>query len=138
MQRIQDWARRAGGQRGNAQAWKQGDQPGDKESAMRQGQGKDPGKQYGDEKGPDPMGDPTGRFGTTKDERLTGVHGQGPSRRETILTSAKKGFAQASYRQVYTDYTKAAEEVMTQEKVPQGYKYYVKRYFQRIKPHSMD
>ena len=36
------------------------------------------------------------------------------------------------------EYKKVVEEVMNQEKVPQGYKYYVKRYFQRIKPHSMD
>jgi hypothetical protein len=136
MQRIQEWQRRAGGQRGNAQAWRQGDQPGGKEGQLRQG--KDPGTLHGDSPGGDPLGDPTDRFGKTKDEKLTGVHGQGPSRRETILTSAKKGFAHAGYRKVYADYKKAAEEVMTQEKVPQGYKYYVKRYFQRIKPHSMD
>jgi hypothetical protein len=30
------------------------------------------------------------------------------------------------------------EEVIRAEKVPSGYKYYVKRYFQKIKPHSMD
>ena len=83
-------------------------------------------------------GDPTRFNAKLKDEKLTGIHGQGPSRRETILTSAKKGFAEAAYRKVYADYKKIVEEVMTQEKVPQGYKYYVKRYFQRIKPHSMD
>jgi hypothetical protein len=73
-----------------------------------------------------------------KADQLKGAHGQGPSRRETILTSAQKGFAQAGYRKIYADYKKVVEEVMNQEKVPQGYKYYVKRYFQRIKPHSMD
>ena len=30
------------------------------------------------------------------------------------------------------------EEVMQTEKVPSGYKYYIKRYFQKIKPHAMD
>jgi hypothetical protein len=140
-QRIQEWERRAGGQRGNAQAWRPGQGQPDP-----QGQGKESqlgrqqqqSQQWGDQPGGDPMGDPTERFGKTKDERLTGVQGSGPSRRETILTSARKGFAQTGYRNVYVDYKKVAEEVMSQEKVPQGYKYYVKRYFQRIKPHSMD
>lgn len=137
MQRITEWEKRAGGQQGNSQAWRQGqNEPGNKEGQLQKGN--DPGKQWGDSPGPDPMGDPTDRFGKTKNEQLTGVHGQGPSRRETILTSAKKGFAHAAYRKVYADYKKIVEEVMTQEKVPQGYKYYVKRYFQRIKPHSMD
>ena len=83
-------------------------------------------------------GDETNLNRPTTDQKLDGQLGAGSSRRETILTSAKKGFASASYKRVYGDYKKVVEEVMTQEKVPQGYKYYVKRYFQRIKPHSMD
>jgi hypothetical protein len=101
-QRIQEWERRAQGRQGNAQAWRPGQgtpQPGEpgqgKESELGQ---KQPSQQWGDQTGPDPMGDPTDRSGKTKDERLTGVHGQGPSRRETILTSAKKGFARPATR----------------------------------------
>ena len=30
------------------------------------------------------------------------------------------------------------EEVMRNEKVPSSYKYYIKKYFTKIKPHSMD
>jgi hypothetical protein len=140
MQRIQEWQQRAGGRRGNAQAWRGQGQQGEPQGKEGQlGQGKNQQQsQWGDEHDPNLTSDPTDRYGKTRNEQLTGVHGQGPSRRETILTSAKKGFAQQGYKQVYTDYRKAAEEVMTKEKVPQGYKYYVKRYFQRIKPHNMD
>jgi len=35
---------------------------------------------------------------------------------------------------VYSDYTSVVEEVMSKEKVPPGYRFYVKRYFQLIKP----
>ncbi len=142
QQRIRELQRRAAGGKANAQAWKpgqgqQGGEPGGKEGQLGQGQ-KPGGNQWGDEHDPNLTGDPTKLDARLRDEQLTGKHGEGPSRRETILTSAKKGFASTSYRKVYADYKKIVEEVMTQEKVPQGYKYYVKRYFQRIKPHSMD
>ena len=147
-QRVQEWEQRAGGQRGNPQAWRQtGQQRGLKGQGpgqSGQGQkgdkdGQDPGERWGTEHDPHLADDPTRMANAQFDnDQLKGVQGQGASRRETILTSAQKGFAQASYRKVYTEYRKVVEEVMNQEKVPQGYKYYVKRYFQRIKPHSMD
>ena len=82
------------------------------------------------------MGDPTQKSGDTEDESLQGVRGKGPSTRETILTSAQKGFASRSYKEVYTKYTSNVEEVIKAEKVPRGYSYYVKRYFQKIKPQT--
>ena len=121
------------GQNGQGQNGKQaGNQPG--------GQGQQPGgDSYGDENGGDPMGDPTKKSGNTKDQAVQGVQGKGgESVKETILSAADKGFSSTSYKKVYADYQKIVEEVMSQEKVPQGYKYYVKRYFQRIKPHEMD
>ena len=60
------------------------------------------------------------------------------SRREIILSAAQKGYASTSYRQVYADYKKIVEDVMRTEKVPASYKYYVKKYFTKIKPHSMN
>ena len=74
--------------------------------------------------------------GNTVDESLQGVRGKGPSTRETILTAAQKGFASRSYENVFTKYKTIVEESIKAEKVPSGYKYYVKRYFQKIKPHS--
>jgi len=81
----------------------------------------------------------TGTSGNTKDESVSGAQGKkGPSRRETILSAAQKGYASTSYRQVYADYKKIVEDVMRTEKVPASYKYYVKKYFTKIKPHSMN
>jgi hypothetical protein len=140
-----DFIARARGQKGQGQAWKpgqgkgkgqgqgqgSGDQPG--------GQGQDPGgKEYGTGTDPNLTGDPTGKSGDTHDADLQGTQGKGPSRRQTILAAAEKGFATKSYKQVYTDYKRVVEEVMRTEKVPSSYKYYVKRYFTKIKPHSMD
>jgi hypothetical protein len=135
-QRMQDFKKRAGGGQGNPNAWKQQGQGG-------KGNGKDdpngkPGDGIGDSSDPNLMGDATDLAAKKKDEDVNGVHGKGPSRRETIITAAKKGFATTSYKKVYADYRKLVEEVMSTEKVPQGYKYYVKRYFQGIKPHKMD
>jgi hypothetical protein len=66
--------------------------------------------------------------------RVQGQEGEGPSRSETILGSAEKGFASRGYRRVYTDYSSVVEEVMQKEQIPPGYRYYIKRYFQLIKP----
>jgi hypothetical protein len=153
-QRNQDFLRRAQGQQGSRQAWRpgsqsgrisqgrgqgqQGQQPG-QQGQGQQGQGQQPGGQsYGDEHDPNVLGEATPRVGKTKDESVSGVHGRGPSRRETILSAAQKGFANRSYEQVYAEYKNIVEEVVRAEKVPSGYKYYVKRYFQKIKPHSME
>ena len=40
----------------------------------------------------------------------------------------------ADYQRVYKDYSAAVEEVMSQEGVPPGYRYFVKRYFKLIRP----
>ncbi len=153
-QRIKEWEQRAGGGRGNPQAWRQspgqgqqgqgpqGQQPGQPgqqgQSGLDHHGGELGGQSWGDEHDSNLTGDPTQAHGKTVDEQLTGVQGKGESRRQTVLTAAKKGFATTQYKNVYTSYQKIVEEVMNAEKVPQGYKYYVKRYFQRIKPHSMD
>ncbi|HVV83140.1 MAG TPA: hypothetical protein VHE35_08665, partial [Kofleriaceae bacterium] len=144
----QDFEKRAGGGQGSKGAWKPGQagkgqgQPG---QAGQPGQpggnqpGDDPSSGYGDQHDPNLVGDPTGKGGHDKDESVSGIHGsKGPSRRETILAAAQKGFASTAYKQVFTDYKDIVEEVMKSEKVPPSYKYYVKKYFTKIKPHSMD
>ncbi len=132
----QDFERRSRGQQGSRQAWKpgQGQGQGQAAGAGQPGQG-----EQGDGHDPNVLGDPTPRAGEVKDEQVSGVAGrEGSSVRETILSAAQKGFATQRYRQVYADYKNIVEEVMRSEKVPSGYKYYVKKYFQKIKPHSMD
>jgi hypothetical protein len=108
-----------------------GDQPGQ----MGQGQGQElPGDGIGDQHDPNLMGDKTKIDSHRKETRVEGKEGAGPSRSETILGSADKGFSSRAYKRVYGDYSSVVEEVMSKEKVPPGYRFYVKRYFQLIKP----
>lgn len=152
----QDFEKRAQGGQGQKGAWKpgqgqgqrgqksQGAAPGQQgqQGQDNGGQGTDPdhpSENYGDGHDPNLVGDPTGKSGNTKDEAVSGAHGaKGPSRRETILAAAQKGFASTAYKQVFTDYKDIVEAVMKSEKVPPSYKYYVKKYFTKIKPHAMD
>jgi len=92
------------------------------------------GDGIGDQHDPNLMGDATRLNGQRHDTRVQGKDGAGPSRSQTILGSAEKGFASTSYKRVYGDYTAVVEEVMSKEKVPPGYRFYIKRYFQLIKP----
>lgn len=138
-QRNQDFERRARGRSGTRSAWQRsGGQPGQGQPGQGQGQGQQPGDGQGDgDDSPPLLGDPTKMSGKTKDADLQGVHGKGPSTRQTILSAADKGFASQSYREVYGKYKPLVEEVMNAEKVPSSYKFYVKKYFQKIKPHAM-
>lgn len=149
----QDFKRRAAGGQGSRKVWRpgsgkeerlartrpgQGQQPGQQGQGQKpgqQGQGQKPGQQAGDQHDPNLQGDPTKRMGHDRDVAVSGVNGPGPSRRETILSAAEKGFASRSYKKVYADYRAIVEEVIKAESVPPGYKYYVKKYFQKIKPH---
>jgi hypothetical protein len=96
--------------------------------------GASPGDGIGDSHDPHMKGDATRLAARRKELQAEGKQGAGPSRSETILGSADKGFASANYRRVYGDYTSVVEEVMSKEQVPPGYRFYVKRYFQLIKP----
>ena len=73
-------------------------------------------------------------FGHTE-EHLQGVDSEeGLSRSEIIEAASERGFATTEYQDVYAEYEDIAEEVMSREQVPDGYRYYVERYFQLIRP----
>ncbi|HEY7958029.1 MAG TPA: hypothetical protein VII38_22165 [Polyangia bacterium] len=113
--------------------------PGDQPGQEGKGGGAPPqpsasGDGIGHEHDPNLLGDPTRLAAHHQETRLTGKEGAGPSRSETILGSAERGFATRSYRRVYDDYSSVVEEVMSKERVPPGYRYYIKRYFQLIRP----
>ncbi|MSP63474.1 MAG: hypothetical protein EXR72_24645 [Myxococcales bacterium] len=115
----------------------QGAQPGRDPGGQEQGHGPSqgaPGDRAGDSHDSRLTGDPTSLGGQRRALRAEGKMGAGPSKSETILGSAEKGFASAGYRRVYGDYTSVVEEVMSKEQVPPGYRFYVKRYFNLIKP----
>lgn len=83
---------------------------------------------------PTMLDDPTRLGGSRQTVRIEGQQGQGPTRSEVILSSAQRGFSSRDYRDVYTDYSSHAEEVLEQDEVPPGYRFYVRRYFQLIRP----
>ena len=132
--------RQAGGQPGEPSG-KPGSKPGDRQGGRQAGQLQRRGEQ-GDRKGTgtaaggDSQGDATdtphgARF---KDERLTGAVGGGDQREEVLLGAAEQGFARAAYRDVFVEYEQRAEEELQRVHVPPGFRYYMRRYFELIRP----
>jgi len=93
-----------------------------------------PGDGIGDSSDPNLKGQATKLKARHKNLMVKGQESAGPTRSEVILGASEKGFATSHYRRVYREYTEIIEEVLKREEVPLGYKYYVKRYFQLIKP----
>jgi hypothetical protein len=93
-----------------------------------------PGDGIGDSHDPNMLGDKTRLRAKHKNVLVPGKEGAGPTRAETILSASDRGFSTKAYRKVYRDYTSVAEEALNREKVPLGFKSYVKRYFRLIMP----
>jgi hypothetical protein len=114
-----------------------GDQPGEnggKDGPNHDGGGKG-GHSWGTEAGGPVAGKATDpKMGTEEVHEDAQDTGQGSSTEKSILVAAEKGFRGSGYKQVFTKYRTKAEETMTKEEVPDGYRFYVKRYFQLIRP----
>ena len=77
----------------------------------------------------------TNSTGGTEDTQIEGQNtGQGASRSEVIQGAAERGFASRGYTKVYREYHAVAEEALGKDEIPGGYRFYVKRYFQLIRP----
>ncbi len=73
--------------------------------------------------------------GRTIDVQAEGLDtGKGPSNAEVILGAADRGFRGKAYRKVFKQYQTVAEEQVEREKIPDGMRFYVRRYFQLIRP----
>ena len=108
----------------------QGGQPGGQGG---QGQGKGPG--YGSGHDSNVQGGATNMKGGVQDTQVQGSDtGQGGSRSEVILGAAERGFASRGYQKVYREYHTVAEEALNKDEIPGGYRFYVRRYFQLIRP----
>lgn len=95
----------------------------------------EPGKGYGQGHDDKLAGDPTKLDGKTQDVTAAGVDsGQGAASAEVIYGAAERGFVGRGYQKVFTDYQTVAEQVMQQDEIPPGYRFYVRRYFQLIRP----
>jgi hypothetical protein len=60
--------------------------------------------------------------------------GEGTASSQVILGAAERGFVGRGYREVFTQYQTVAEEEMQADEIPPGYRFYVQRYFQLIRP----
>lgn len=142
----QQWVIGPGGRKilipGMGQGQGQGDMPGAGQGA---GQGSGPGKdgpgagQGGKEAGTGHDGNLAGKrtdlkSGTT-DVQQQGIDTQqGPSNSQVILSAAERGFKGSGYKKVFKDYHTVAEQQINKDQVPDGYRFYVHRYFQLIRP----
>lgn len=114
------------------------------QGADGKGQAKDPGsgagaghqsKEWGNGHDDNLTGDPSKLKGQTKDVAAVGVDtGKGSASSEVIYGAAQRGFVGHGYQQVYTDYKTVAERTIHRDEIPPGYRFYVQRYFQLIRP----
>ena len=73
--------------------------------------------------------------GKTTDVTAAGTDtGQGAAASQVIYGAAERGFVGHGYKQVFTDYQTVAEQALSQDEIPSGYRFYVRRYFQLIRP----
>jgi hypothetical protein len=60
--------------------------------------------------------------------------GEGTAAAEVIYGAAERGFRSKGYKDVFTEYETVAEQVFEKDDIPPGYRFYVRRYFQLIRP----
>jgi hypothetical protein len=99
------------------------------------GQGGQQGKGWGTGAGGNPQGQASSIKSGVQDTQVAGQDtGQGGSRSEVIQGAAERGFASRGYQKVYREYHTVAEEALNKDEIPGGYRFYVRRYFQLIRP----
>jgi hypothetical protein len=102
-----------------------------------QGKGEAGSRDWGSGSDPKLQGDPSDLDGKTEDVSAAAVDtGQGSSTSEVVFGAAERGFTGGRYQKVYTQYRTVAEDVLEQENIPAGYEFYVRRYFQLIRPRT--
>ncbi|HVJ21668.1 MAG TPA: hypothetical protein VM686_39960 [Polyangiaceae bacterium] len=81
------------------------------------------------------QGDPTNLKGETHDVSAAGVDtGQGTASAEVIYGAAQRGFQGKGYKDIFVQYDTVAEQEIEKDDIPPGYRFYVRRYFQLIRP----
>lgn len=80
-------------------------------------------------------GDATKLDGQTEDVAAAAVDtGQGNASSEVVYGAAERGFKGRGYKDVYTQYRTVMEDALSKDEIPAGYEFYVRRYFQLIRP----
>jgi hypothetical protein len=140
-----------GSQNGHASGKQQDGRGGQPSLAMVESFGKNPG---------DPQGgdNPTGMPGTEHDggtsskifsdqpaadakksgpaSRLEGMLGDGQSLQELVGASSDHSKASRPYRELYNALAPAAQDAVEQEDIPLGSRFFIRRYFENIRPGS--
>ena len=110
---------------------------GQRAAGDKPGAGTEPGSGQRAGTGHDPnlSGAATDLKGKTVDVTAAGADtGQGTASSQVIYGAAERGFVGRGYKQVFTDYQTVAEQALSQDEIPSGYRFYVRRYFQLIRP----
>jgi hypothetical protein len=126
------------GEQGNAQLEIPGmrGSPGGQGAASRGAEGNGNGSGQGSGHAPETLDEASARLGQSTATRVGSAPGAGPSRSEVIRGGAAQGFATRDYERVYGDYASHAEESLEHDRVPPGYRTYVERYFDLIRPRT--
>jgi hypothetical protein len=99
------------------------------------GGGERGGRETGSGSSPEMRGPATDLAGKTEDVTAAAVDtGKGAASSEVVFGAAQRGFTGSRYQKVYTQYRTVAEDVLEQDTIPAGYEFYVRRYFQLIRP----
>jgi hypothetical protein len=111
---------------------KSGTGPGQGESSSEQKEGLGIGTDtaenlFGDKKKIDVERSPT---------KVEGQMSEGQSFENVLRGQAEAATSTVEYRELFNNYTPEAEESIFKENIPLGSKYYIKRYFEGIRPHE--
>ncbi len=107
--------------------------------SQRQGANTNSAKKHGDGTDPNLTGAASAKLGKTEDVAVAGIEsGDGQASSRVVYGAAQEGFVAPEYQEIHAAYETVAEEVMTHDNVPPGYRFYVRRYFQLIRPRSQD
>jgi hypothetical protein len=100
-----------------------------------QGGGNERGNQWGNGHDPNLQGKATSIDNKSHDVSAAGIDtGEGTASAEVIYGAAERGFRSKGYKDVFTEYETVAEQVFEKDDIPPGYRFYVRRYFQLIRP----
>jgi chemotaxis protein histidine kinase CheA len=106
-----------------------GEQPGGNQPGGDQPGGKEAGHGSANK-----LGKESDINGETHDVQANALDNKnGPTNAEVIVTAAERGFTGKAYKKVHKEYQTRAEEQIEKEKVPDGMRFYVRRYFQLIR-----
>ena len=67
-------------------------------------------------------------------QQLTGRLGEGESLQQFMPSAGDSSRAQRRYKELYEAMAPAAEDALVQENIPLGSRFFIKRYFESIRP----